>query len=409
MQKTSAADGASPTQIQSRLLKGPSFADVVIQEVARLAREVQAIQRDRDALLRQMEALRAEVREMKLARSGPPIRVVGRDGVSLERILEQAVPYTIVEIPEGIHSFELLELKKPVLIRRSMASRKSDTVLMGSIVIASRGVKIESVCFRCDPESQYTQMITVGTSECVLGICRRILTCAHWVSQKFNPVYTNSFYQGFIDATEAELVDCDSNMSLVIKSGAPIIRHCSFSAQGELNDQGLRASLNSCIWLGRDTAATIDSCFIDGRSSRVHAFSIDDNAWGRLRRNVVCGTSEYPAFHRGSFGNCDLDQSNEINCPVYHGVRKLRALEQSHPASPAAPGRFGASPAPDGRTTFRDGGILQHGLSHGAHSAVSAADNHRPVPSSGQGQVPVSQPPSSPTPRHYGSVPWQVL
>lgn len=377
MQKTSAADGASPTQIQSRLLKGPSFADVVIQEVARLAREVQAIQRDRDALLRQMEALRAEVREMKLARSGPPIRVVGRDGVSLERILEQAVPYTIVEIPEGIHSFELLELKKPVLIRRSMASRKSDTVLMGSIVIASRGVKIESVCFRCDPESQYTQMITVGTSEC------------------------------FIDATEAELVDCDSNMSLVIKSGAPIIRHCSFSAQGELNDQGLRASLNSCIWLGRDTAATIDSCFIDGRSSRVHAFSIDDNAWGRLRRNVVCGTSEYPAFHRGSFGNCDLDQSNEINCPVYHGVRKLRALEQSqsHPASPAAPGRFGASSAPDGRTTFRDGGILQHGLSHGAHSAVSAADNHRPVPSSGQGQVPVSQPPSSPTPRHYGSVP----
>eukprot|EP00439_Symbiodinium_sp_Y106_P056292 s4069_g7.t2 len=383
MQKPSAADGASPTQIQSRLLKGPSFADVVIQEVARLAREVQAIQRDRDALLRQMEALRAEVREMKLARSGPPIRVVGRDGVSLERILEQAVPYTIVEIPEGIHSFELLELKKPVLIRRSMASRKSDTVLMGclsefglfvclartcipqvagklqdsgnrgSIVIASRGVKIESVCFRCDPESQYTQMITVGTSEC------------------------------FIDATEAELVDCDSNMSLVINSGAPVVRHCSFQVQGELNDQGLRASLNSCIWLGRDTAATIDSCFIDGRSSRVHAFSIDDNAWGRLRRNVVCGTTEYPAFHRGSFGNCDLDQSNEISCPVYHGVRKLRALEQSHPASPAAPGRFGS---PDGRTTLRDDGILQHGLSHGAHLAISPADNHRSVPYSGQGQ-----------------------
>ena len=42
----------------------------------------------------------------------------------------------------------------------------------------------------------------------------------------------------------------------------------------------------------------------------MHAFSIDDNAWGRLRRNVVCGTTEYPAFHRGSFGNCDLDQSN---------------------------------------------------------------------------------------------------
>ena len=34
MQKTSAADGASPTQIQSRLLKGPSFADVVIQDPA---------------------------------------------------------------------------------------------------------------------------------------------------------------------------------------------------------------------------------------------------------------------------------------------------------------------------------------------------------------------------------------
>ena len=70
MQKPSAPDGAaSPTQVQSRLLKGPSFADVVIQdavlsagarlaclarerdgseEVARLAREVQAIQRDRD-------------------------------------------------------------------------------------------------------------------------------------------------------------------------------------------------------------------------------------------------------------------------------------------------------------------------------------------------------------------------
>ena len=83
-------------------------------------------------------------------------------------------------------------------------------------------------------------MITVGTSECVLGICRRILTCAHWVSQKFNPVYTNSFYQGFIDATEAELVDCDSNMSLVIKSGAPIIRHCSFSAQGDWTAAQLR-------------------------------------------------------------------------------------------------------------------------------------------------------------------------
>ncbi|OLP81114.1 hypothetical protein AK812_SmicGene38389 [Symbiodinium microadriaticum] len=127
---------------------------------------------------------------------------------------------------------------------------------------------------------------------------------------------------------------------------------------------------------------------------------------------AACMPSRSMTMHGGgSFGNCDLDQSNEINCPVYHGVRKLRALEQSqsHPASPAAPGRFGASSAPDGRTTFRDGGILQHGLSHGAHSAVSAADNHRPVPSSGQGQVPVSQPPSSPTPRHYGSVPWQVL
>ena len=34
MQKPSASDGAaSPTQVQSRLLKGPSFADVVIQDI----------------------------------------------------------------------------------------------------------------------------------------------------------------------------------------------------------------------------------------------------------------------------------------------------------------------------------------------------------------------------------------
>ena len=32
MQKLSASDAASPTQVQSRLLKGPSFADVVIQD-----------------------------------------------------------------------------------------------------------------------------------------------------------------------------------------------------------------------------------------------------------------------------------------------------------------------------------------------------------------------------------------
>ena len=41
-------------------------------------------------------------------------------------------------------------------------------------------------------------------------------------------------YAGFIDATEAELVDCDTNMSVVVKSGAPVIRHCSFHVQGGL-------------------------------------------------------------------------------------------------------------------------------------------------------------------------------
>ncbi|CAJ1406395.1 unnamed protein product [Effrenium voratum] len=368
MQNAAASAAQSPTAAQSRLLKGPSFADVVIQEVARLAREVQAIQRDREALQRQMEALRTEVREMKLQRSGPPVRVVGRDGVSLERIIEQAVPYTIVEIPEGVHSFELLELKKPVLIRRNMASRKSDTVLMGSIVVASRGVKFESVCFRCDPECQYTQMLTIGTSD------------------------------SFIDATEAELVDCDTNMSVVVKSGAPVIRHCSFHVQGELNEQGLRSSLTSCIWLGRDSAATIDSCYIDGRAQRVNAFSIDDNAWGRLRRNVIYGSLEYPAFHRGSFGNIDLDNTNEINCPVYHGVRKLRHLDASPSPSPASPhDRSSAWGWADRRPLRPDESPMS------PMSPMSAASPTSPNPNREAGLA------SPPVPPPRRQVPWQLL
>ena len=55
--------------------------------------------------------------------------------------------------------------------------------------------------------------------------------------------YSTLLCRGFIDATEAEIIDCDTNMSLVVKSGAPVVRHCSFEVHG---NSASRSVLKGC-------------------------------------------------------------------------------------------------------------------------------------------------------------------